>query len=109
MRPFIITSFVGWILKKIADSRVEYNRSFRNLLSRESWFAILIWFFFSLALFFPYMLIMMPFIDTNDQALVFLLIYIAITVLYLAVNGFSIMYKAFKEERQELFNILRKN
>ena len=109
MKTFIIPSFIGWILKKIANSVIGTNSTFRSVLREEPWLALVMWLCCSMMLFLVYIFVMMLFIDTNDDALMFILIYLAGAFLYLAVNGVSVMYEAFKEERQELFNVLRKN
>jgi hypothetical protein len=52
-------------------------------------------------------LVGLNYVDTSEQLGQFLLAQIAIAVLYLVVNGVTIMYEAFKRDREELFNMLK--
>jgi hypothetical protein len=52
-------------------------------------------------------LVGLNYVDTSEQLGQLFLAQIAIAVLYLAVNGVTIMYEAFKRDREELFDVLK--
>lgn len=107
MKPFLFVAFVRWIFSKMFSKILELNESFRRTLRYEPGFAIFFWMIGSMVVMTVVSMIGAGFIDTAEQFGWFVLTQISIAVFYLAVNGITIMYEAFKRDREELFNILK--
>ncbi len=107
MKPFLLIAFVRWIFGKVFSSVIELNEKFRDLLREAPWIAVFAWITGTIMFIAVVSLFGMGYVDTSDQLGQFLLAQISIAVLYLAVNGVTIMYEAFKRDREELFNVLK--
>jgi hypothetical protein len=107
MKPFLLIAFVRWVFGKMFSNVIELNETFRELLRETPWIAVFAWIVGTIVFMGAVSLLGMGYIDTAEQMGQFLLAQIAIAVLYLLINGVTIMYEAFKRERHELFNILK--
>jgi len=108
MKLRLMFAFVRWIFSKIVSNVSDANTEFRCLFRREPVLAFLAWCIVTVIFMTVVTLLgSIIFIDTAEQLGWFLLAQLAISALYLLVNGVTIMYEAFKRERRELFNILK--
>jgi hypothetical protein len=107
MKPFLFVAFVRWIFSKIVSNVSDANIEFRRMLRRETGLAVAAWCIVTIIILTVISSLGAIFIDTAEQFGRFVLAQFAIAVLYLVVNGVTIMYEAFKRDRQELFNILK--
>ncbi len=107
MKPFLLIAFVRWVFSKMFSNVIELNETFRDLLRETPWIAVFAWIVGTIVFMGAVSLLGMGYIDTAEQMGQFLLAQIAIAVLYLVVNGVTIMYEAFKRDREELFNVLK--
>ena len=107
MKPFLLIAFVRWIFGKMFSNVTELNETFRELLRETPWLAVLAWIPGTMMFVGAVTLLGMGFIDTPEQMGLFVLAQFAIAVLYLLVNGVTIMYESFKQDREELFNVLK--
>ena len=107
MKPFLLIAFVRWIFGKMFSNVIKLNEIFRETLQEAPWLAVLAWIPGTMMFVGAVTLLGMGFIDTSEQMGLFVLAQFAIAVLYLVVNGVTIMYEAFKQDREELFNILK--
>jgi hypothetical protein len=107
MKPFLLFAFIRWIFSKMFSNAIKLNETFRELLRETPWIAVYAWIVGTIMFVGAVTLLGMGFIDTPEQMSLFVLAQFAIAVLYLAVNGVTIMYEAFKQDREELFNILK--
>jgi hypothetical protein len=107
MKPFLLIAFVRWIFGKMFSNATELNETFRELLRETPWLAVLAWIPGTMMFVGAVTLLGMGFIDTPEQMGLFVLAQFAIAVLYLLVNGVTIMYAAFKRDREELFDVLK--
>ena len=108
MKPFLFVAFIRWIFSKIVSNVSDATAEFRRTLRREPVLALFAWCIITVI----FMTVVTSigaiiFIDTAEQLGWFVLAQFVIAVLYLVVNGVTIMYEAFKRDRQELFNILK--
>ena len=107
MKPFLLIAFVRWIFGKMFSKVIKLNEIFRETLQEAPWLAVLAWIPGTMMFVGAVTLLGMGFIDTDEQMGLFVLAQFAIAVLYLAVNGVTIMYEAFKQDREELFDVLK--
>ena len=108
MKPFLLIAFVRWIFSKIVSNVSDANAEFRRSLRHEKGLAIFVWLILTVIFMTVVTLLgSVTFIDTAEQLGWFVLAQFIISVLYLLINGVTIMYEAFKRERHELFNILK--
>jgi hypothetical protein len=108
MKPFLFVAFIRWIFSKIVSNVSDANAKFRRMLRHETGLAaVVVWFMVTMAFMGAVTLLGMGFIDTAEQLGLFVLAQFVISVLYLLINGVTIMYEAFKRDREELFNILK--
>jgi hypothetical protein len=107
MKPFLLIAFVRWIFGKMFSKVIKLNEIFRETLQEAPWLAVLAWIPGTMMFVGAVSFLGMGFIDTDEQMGLFVLAQIAIAVLYLVVNGVTIMYEAFKQDRKELFNVLK--
>lgn len=107
MKPFLLFAFVRWIFSKIVSNVVDANTEFRHSLRRETGLALFAWLVLTVIFMAVITFMGAIYIDSPAQLGWFLLAQFAVSVLYLSINGVTIMYEAFKRDRQELFNILK--
>jgi hypothetical protein len=107
MKPFLFFAFVRWIFGKIVSNVSDANAEFCRSLRRETGLAVAAWCIVTVIFMTIITLIGAIFIDSPAQLGWFVLAQFVISVLYLLINGVTIMYEAFKRDRQELFNILK--
>jgi succinate dehydrogenase/fumarate reductase cytochrome b subunit len=108
MKIRLLFAFIRWIFSKIVSNVSDANTQFRRSLRRETGLALFAWLILTVI----FMTVItaigsVTFIDTAEQLGWFVLAQFVISVLYLVVNGVTIMYEAFERDRQELFNILK--
>jgi hypothetical protein len=108
MKLRLMFAFIRWIFSKIVSNVADANAEFRRSLRRETGLALFAWIILTVI----FMTVItaigsVTFIDTAEQLGWFVLAQFVISVLYLVVNGVTIMYEAFERDRQELFNILK--
>ena len=108
MKIRLLFAFVRWIFSKIVSNVSDFNEEFRRMLRHETGLALIAWFILTVIFMTVVTLLgSVTFIDTAEQLGWFVLAQFVIAVLYLVVNGVTIMYEAFKRDRQELFNVLK--
>jgi hypothetical protein len=107
MKPFLLIAFVRWVFGKMFSGAIELNETFRELLRETPWIAVFAWIVGTIVFMSVVSLVGLHYVDTSEQLGQLFLAQIAIAVLYLAVNGVTIMYEAFKRDREELFNVLK--
>jgi hypothetical protein len=107
MKPFLLFAFIQWIFGKMFSKVIKLNKKFRNALEDEPGLAVFGWIVGTIISMAVVSLLGAAFIDSGARFGQFMLAQISIAVLYLTVNGVTIMYKAFKQDRQELFNKLK--
>jgi hypothetical protein len=108
MKPFLFVAFIRWIFSKIVSNVSDANAEFRRMLRHETGLAVFAWCIVTVIFMTVVTLLgSFTFIDTAAQLGWFVLVQFAISVLYLLINGVTIMYEAFKRDREELFNILK--
>lgn len=107
MKTFLLFAFVRWIFSKIVSNVADANTRFRDALRYETGLALFAWCIVTVIFMTVLTFIGMIFIDSPSQLGWFVLAQFAVSVLYLSINGVTIMYEAFKRDRQELFNILK--
>jgi hypothetical protein len=107
MKPFLLFAFIRWIFSKIVSNVADTNTRFRCSLRRETGLALFAWLILTVIFMTVITGIGAIFIDSPAQLGWFVLAQFAVSVLYLSINGVTIMYEAFKQDRQELFNILK--
>ena len=108
MKIRLMFAFVRWIFSKIVSNVSDANAEFRRMLSHETGLALFAWLILTVI----FMTVVTSigaiiFIDTAEQLGWFVLAQFVISVLYLVINGVTIMYEAFERDREELFNILK--
>jgi hypothetical protein len=108
MKPFLFVAFIRWIFSKIVSNVSDFNEEFRRMLRHETGLAVAAWCIITVI----FMTVVTSigaiiFIDTAEQLGWFVLAQFVIAVLYLLINGVTIMYEAFKRDREELFNMLK--
>jgi hypothetical protein len=109
MKLRLMFAFVRWIFSKIVSNVSDANAEFRRMLRHETGLALIAWLILTVI----FMTVVTSigaiiFIDTAEQLGWFVLAQFVISVLYLLINGVTIMYEAFERERQELIDILGK-
>ena len=109
MKIRLMFAFIGWIFRKIISNVADANAEFRRMLRHETGLALIAWLILTVI----FMTVVTSigaiiFIDTAEQLGWFVLAQFVISVLYLLINGVTIMYEAFERERQELIDILGK-
>lgn len=107
MKPFLLFAFVRWIFSKIVSNVADANAEFRRTLRHETALALFAWLILTVIFMAVITFIGAIYIDTTKQLGWFVLVQFLISVLYLSINGVTIMYEAFKRDRSELFNILK--
>ena len=100
-------AFVRWIFSKIVSNVADANAEFRRMLRHETGLALFAWLILTVIFMTVVTLLGSIFIDTAEQLGWFVLAQFVIAVLYLLINGVTIMYEAFKRDREELFNMLK--
>jgi hypothetical protein len=107
MKIRLMFAFVRWIFSKIVSNVSDFNAEFRRMLRHETGLALFAWLILTVIFMAVVTSIGAIFIDTAEQLGWFVLAQFAVSVLYLLTNSITIMYEAFKRDRQELFNVLK--
>lgn len=107
MKPFVLVAFIRWTFVKVSSKVSEANEKFRDALRYETGLALFAWLVLTVIFITVITFLGLGFIDTSEQLGWFILAQFVISLLYLSINGVTIMYEAFKRDRQELFNILK--
>jgi hypothetical protein len=100
-------AFILWIFSKIVSNVADANKEFRGSLRRETGLALFAWIILTVIFMTVITVIGAIFIDSPAQLGWFVLAQFTVSVLYLLTNSITIMYEAFKRDRQELFNVLK--
>lgn len=102
-------AFIGWIFKNIGRGLVELNDEFRVALRRETGLALFMWFIVSLISSLAVMLLLagIQHVTGFNIPVQVWFAYMWACVIYLIYTSFSLMYKAFNDERAEIFNTIK--
>jgi uncharacterized membrane protein len=100
-------AFILWIFSKIVSNVADANKEFRRMLRHETGLALIAWLILTVIFMTVITVIGAIFIDSPAQLGWFVLAQFTVSVLYLLTNSITIMYEAFKRDRQELFNVLK--
>lgn len=105
MKLRLMFSFVKWCFSKFGQWLVNLNSKFHSHLQSYTGEALMIWLMAS-AVLMIFVLILALVIDINTAGYV-VLAYWASCFLYLFSHGVTILFEAFTDERQQLFNHLK--
>jgi len=108
MKIRLLFAFIRWIFSKIVSNVADANTEFRRTLKYETGLAVFAWLIFTAIFITVVTFLGAIFIDASAHLGWFVLTQFVISVLYLLINGVTIMYEAFKRDRHELFNVLKR-
>jgi hypothetical protein len=100
-------TFIGWMLGKAGKTLIKNNQVYRAYLAENKAAAFVLWFFTTVFVGTGVSLYTLFFTDSFNLAAHLFLGWTVITTLYVAVNAVSLMYEAYQQERNHLFQILK--